>query len=99
VDDFSLKRVFTDEGGLDREFLELSFSLPYPSFCCFTILPQEGSTFYKVEMNCGIIYLMLMHRRAGSVRTYASGEGTALGEGGSSHLYRWERRSHRASVR
>jgi len=59
----------------------------------FTILAQEGSAFHKVEMNCGIIYLMLMHRRAGSVRTYASGEGTALGEGGSSHLYRWERRS------
>ncbi len=51
----------------------------------FTSTQQEGSTFYKVEMNfgpthyflkiaCGTMYLMLKHRRAGSARTHACGE-------------------------
>ena len=50
-----------------------------------TITPQEGSAFYKAEMNCGIthylvkiicgiMHLMLTRRRAGSVQTYACGE-------------------------
>jgi len=67
-----------------KKLVALFFFLPYP---------QEVSIFFKVEMNCGIMYLMRKHRRAGSVRTYASGEGIVLVEGGSFHLYRWERRS------
>ena len=49
-------------------------------------IPQESSAIFRVEMNCGIIKMMLTHRRGGPLQTYASGETKGLGEGGSFHL-------------